>query len=279
MGAASPTRQKYSTSLVMVIVVGAILSGCMEDSMNSNRDPELDAAIRRVRSMSIYFGHQSVGTNVVDGLSMLGDSGLSIVEIHEGTPTNRQDPPVFFHSQIGENYDPDQKIHAFGRLLRSGLAEQVDIAFMKFCYVDTDTGIEATDIFFSYVSEMERLEAEYPDTVFVYTTMPLMSQRGGIKELAKRLLARETSGREGNIERNRFNELLRNAKADTGRLFDIAMIESIRPDGSRQTFGYDGQTYEAMTPAYTSDGGHLNQLGRRVVAEKLVLFLAGLGHQ
>ncbi|MCK4517076.1 MAG: hypothetical protein KAU31_17580, partial [Spirochaetaceae bacterium] len=127
-----------------------------------------------------------------------------------------------------------------------------------------------------YVPEMERLEAEYPDTTFVYVTMPLMSEERGIKERVKQLLGRESPGREGNVERNRFNDMLREAKGSTGQLFDIAAIESTRPDGTRETFNLNGKAYEAMISAYTTDGGHLNELGRRIVAEELVLFLAHL---
>jgi lysophospholipase L1-like esterase len=39
---------------------------------------------------------------------------------------------------------------------------------------------------------------------------------------------------------------------------------------------YKGQTYYSMYPGYTSDGGHLNDVGRKVVARALLAFLAEL---
>ena len=43
-----------------------------------------------------------------------------------------------------------------------------------------------------------------------------------------------------------------------------------------ETFEKDGRTYYALAPLYTNDGGHLNETGRKVVAEKLLYFLASL---
>jgi lysophospholipase L1-like esterase len=61
-------------------------------------------------------------------------------------------------------------------------------------------------------------------------------------------------------------------------VFDLARIESTRPDGTRETFTQDGKTYYALVPAYTKDGGHLNKLGRKKVAEQLLLLLVSLSN-
>jgi hypothetical protein len=60
-----------------------------------------------------------------------------------------------------------------------------------------------------------------------------------------------------------------NIKARTP-ILDIAAIESTKPDGSRQSFELDGVTYFSMVPEYTTDGGHLNEIGRKIVAEQFV---------
>ena len=52
---------------------------------------------------------------------------------------------------------------------------------------------------------MKELELRYPDTTFVYITMPLTAPRSGIKPLIKRVLGVELYGREDNIERTVFN--------------------------------------------------------------------------
>ena len=58
--------------------------------------------------------------------------------------------------------------------------------------------------------------------------------------------------------------------------FDLALVESTRPDGTREFFYRKGVSYSALTPAYSDDGGHLNNEGRRHVAERLLVFLCDL---
>jgi lysophospholipase L1-like esterase len=56
----------------------------------------------------------------------------------------------------------------------------------------------------------------------------------------------------------------------------MAAVESTYPDGRPCTFRVAGRTYESLVPEYTTDGGHLNERGRRAVAAQLLVFLAGL---
>ena len=37
-----------------------------------------------------------------------------------------------------------------------------------------------------------------------------------------------------------------------------------------------GKEYYTLIPDYTDDGGHLNDLGKEIIAEKLLLFLVNL---
>ena len=239
--------------------------------MSGHLDPETLAALDVVREESVFFGHQSVGANVLDGLAEIGGAGL-VHEIGESPDAK----PGVFHALIGRNEHPDAKIADFERLMRDGVAESVDIAFMKFCYVDAGHSLTAGEIFDAYTAAMERLEAEYPATTFVYLTMPLTGHRSDVKGVIKRMLGMESHPLEENIERGVFNRLLREANASTGRLFDIAGFESTRDDGTRQLFERDGVEYEALVPAYTNDGGHLNERGRRKIAIELAKFIANL---
>jgi len=69
----------------------------------------------------------------------------------------------------------------------------------------------------------------------------------------------------------------RSARAEyAGRepLFDLAAIQSARPGGGRMVFESNGKEYLALAPELTSDGGHLNEQGKRVVAEALLAELA-----
>jgi hypothetical protein len=94
------------------------------------------------------------------------------------------------------------------------------------------------------------LEASYPDTLFVYTTMPLT-----------------TASDADNVKRNQYNLAVRQYVVDHDKyLFDIADIEAHDLNGNPQTFQSGGQTYQKLYSGYTSDGGHLNTTGRQQVA-------------
>ena len=92
---------------------------------------------KRVAEKRFYFGHQSVGYNIVEGISdALKENPkikLNIVETNNAVDSS---VPLFAHSQIGKNEDPKSKCEAFVRLMESGMGDGVDIALLKFCFVD-----------------------------------------------------------------------------------------------------------------------------------------------
>ena len=79
-----------------------------------------------------------------------------------------------------------------------------------------------------------------------------------------------------NIIKNEYNELLLSEYAEKGFVFDIAKIESTYPDGKRSTFTRNGKTYYTLVPEYSRDGAHLNETGRKIVAEQFLILLAKL---
>jgi lysophospholipase L1-like esterase len=155
------------------------------------------------------------------------------------------------------------------------VSEKTDIAFMKLCYLDVSAETDVPAIFNRYKQVMKYLQETYPRTVFVHVTVPLLSTDMGIKGRVRRWIGRNDATEYANYNRNRFNDLLEEYR---GRepVFDLAKIESTLPDNSRQVFKYKGKRYYTMNPAYTTDGGHLNTEGRKVVARELLALLATL---
>ena len=89
-------------------------------------------------------------------------------------------------------------------------------------------------------------------------------------------MARIPAGYEDNPRREQFNERLRREYSGREPLFDLASIESTTALGVRQEARFKGVGGPALLPAYTTDGGHLNEMGRRRAAEELVVLLAEL---
>ena len=119
------------------------------------------------------------------------------------------------------------------------------------------------------------MENRYIDVQFVHFTVPLTTIQTGFKAWLKKLIGKQI-GSEANIVRNKYNDLIKSTYQDTGLVFDLASIEAEGPNGDISSFGVAGNVYMSMHEAYTDDGGHLNYLGQKNVAEKLLVFLANV---
>ena len=242
---------------------------------------DLQTIINSLDGKVIYFGHQSVGSNILEGIQDLLTSTGQHLNIRSLKEFGSSDASMY-HSYIGRNYHPEEKILEFTRLMNEGLGDKLDIAFMKFCFVDAENlnNENIEQILHDYIVSMSDLEKKFPNVTFVYLTMPLTSKRtdflGRIKNGIKTVLNKPIIGRDDNISRNHFNKLLRSEKGGTGRLFDIADLQATRDDNAKVSFRMAGKDYYAMDPRYTYDGGHLNEIGRGYIAYELLKFLSGL---
>ncbi len=230
------------------------------------------ALVARTR---IFFGHQSVGQNIVDGIlelkQELNDTSLFVDEL----TGERQFPEFYFvHKKIGQNKDPESKCRAFREIIEQQLSKNnLQIAFFKFCYVDITKDDDPQQIFDEYRKTIEYLKERFPQIRFVHVTVPLVAKARGKKAWLKRKLGILDKRELGNIKRFQFNQLLKKHFANDP-IFDLAGLESTHADGSRATFKKDGKTYYYLADEYTTDGGHLNRTGRKRVASALIKFLA-----
>jgi hypothetical protein len=207
---------------------------------------------------------------------------LNIVETNDFKNTRK---PFFAHSKIGENLKPKTKIDDFANIIDRNSGSKIDIAFIKLCYVDVSEGSNIEDIFSYYKNSVNGLIKKHPGIKFVHITLPLTTTIGvdtgmkaKIKGLIKNLIGRTTAraiDNDANINRFRYNELLINEYGEKN-VFDLASYESTTPDGKRQSFKHDGRNYYELVPSYTFDGGHLNESGRKFIAEQLLYFLINL---
>jgi hypothetical protein len=237
--------------------IAGAASGCGERKahvIDASFASEL-GAVRRVR---FYFGHQSVGRNILDGVAR--------ITRHAGSPL------AFAESEIGRNGDPASKCNAFRNEIekRSG---NMDIAMMKFCFVDFDAHTNPDDVFAKYSSTNEELRRRYPRLTLMHTTAPLKVSWSGMRKLIKNALGRTDESLAANAVRSRYNELLR-ARYRGEPIFDLAAVESTEPDGGRATFTADGRTGYSLASAYSSDGGHLNEAGGDRAARELIRVVA-----
>jgi hypothetical protein len=216
----------------------------------------------------IFFGHQSVGNDIINGIKDIEmQSKLVRLSIKQTRDPNDFEQPVFGESGIGKNEDPKSKIDDFRGVMESGLGAKVDIAFFKLCFIDINPQTDVPALFSHYKTVMDSLKSEFPKVRFIHCTAPLTTMDSGIKLFIKRLLGKD-GGSSANLKRGAYNRLIVDTYGTQGNVFDIARCESTLPNGSRMVRRANGRDCFGLVPAYSTDGGHLNQAGREIVAQE-----------
>lgn len=282
---------KVKTSYVFIVIIIILFMGTLslfflriktKTEVNKITLPSIDDVPveywAKLAEKKIFFGHKSVGYNVIEGIKDIVREHncikLNIVETHDPEQFDR---PIFAHAQVGQNTNPTSKIKAFENIMNSGVGRKVDIAFFKFCYIDVMRDSNPKEIFDSYWKAIEDLKIRFPGTKFLHVTVPIRSIPKGIKRYVKQSI-KLLIGRQGvladNMKRQCYNTLLKNACSKTIPLFDIAFVESKSPSGSLCYAVKKKEKIYFMDSQYTYDGGHLNEEGRKRVAQQLLIILA-----
>src|SRR5260221_14075633 len=119
-------------------------------------DATLRADLQRLSHERVYFGHQSVGANILQGVKEL--SGAAGV-------------PLFIKDEfVPENGDPKRKLDSFKKSVGAGSG--YDVALVKFCYGDIDADTDAAAPFHRYRIALNELRARNPRTVSLHATLP-----------------------------------------------------------------------------------------------------------
>jgi hypothetical protein len=234
---------------------------------------DLPSQLQALSAKALLFGHQSVGGQIVAGINDLlaSNSGPKPTMVANARSATQVGKGIWGEFGVGTNMYPAGKIDDFIAVMNGGAGAKVDLAFMKYCFVDfydsapywpTSGGTGTVNsLFAKYQSAMASLKAAYPGVTIVHFTVPLVHV--------------DLYPYAGNERREAYSNLLRTAYAGKEPVFDLALIESTRADGTRCT---DGKGVPALCGEYglPNDDGHLNSTAKVIVAQRLVAFLAAL---
>ena len=230
--------------------------------------------LSRLSSQKIFFGHQSVGDDIVHGLRewMASEPRLKLRIVESSNP-HLVDGPAFIECHLGCNGDPRSKADAFAAVIDKGFGRLGGIAMYKYCYVDVGASTDISQMFETYSRGVDTLRAKYPSLSIVHVTIPLTTVEPVFKSWSRKLLGRVTASYL-NSKRNEFNQRLLEAYSRMDPVFDLAEVESNPGNGFESHTIQRSRRQPALAPELTTDGGHLNQTGRRVAAEHMLLALA-----
>lgn len=252
----------------------------------------IEDVLNRLSKKTVFFGHKSVGENILSGVKeIIGtlNTQVSVVEIDDGLVPENLEKGAIAHFKIGENRKPKLKIDEFERLLDKNKSRDIDIALFKFCYVDITEQTDVRGLFQYYKEKMKAIVERHPGIAIGHVTVPLEWKKVPYLYWIKIFLSANWDYKKylithmgniwrtkSNVKRNEFNKMLREEYGGKEPIFDLAYHESTLPDGQRVWFEHKGERYHSLSEKYTSDGGHLNALGRERLAKELLNFLADL---
>jgi len=270
-------KQRLSSALLVWVTLLSL--ACTEKSMvptEISLKLLSEEQLRKVAAETVLFGHRSVGDNIVQGLRDLAasDSRFKLRIIHS-TDFTSVSGPALIEFYVGVNGHPELKDEGFAAALDRPVGTEVGVAMYKYCFVDINASTDVEQLFEHYRRTVSALKAKHRFLTFVHITVPLTTAEPTVKARIESVLGRHTA-RDDDAKRNQFNDLLRQTYGGTDPIFDLAEVESTHLDGSRSYFMQGEEKIYTLAPEYTMDGGHLNQLGRRVAAARLVYVLAKL---
>lgn len=241
-------------------------------------------ALARAARTRVFFGHQSVGANIIGAIPTVyaeaGRQAPQVVQLTTSTTLPSGASGWFGEAFIGQNGDPLGKIADFDSRVRGGLGAQVDVAFMKLCYIDINAGTDVEAVFARYRATMDALERDYPSVTFLHVTTPLTTEPGlkaQLKSKVKSLLGGSSNPMAAdNAARERYNALMRKTYGGD-HLFDLARYEATTPDGKVVRGEYDGQPYYALYDGYAADPGHPNPQASAAFASRLLDLVGRVG--
>ena len=129
-------------------------------------------------------------------------------------------------------------------------------------------------MFEAYRDTVDTIQFEHPDVTVLHATIPLTSMAENALKSGTKLFLGLQSDREVAVARHRYNELLRTEFGSSEPIFDIARVQSTRPDGSIERFAFGGAFIETLAAENTTDGCALGPTCRNVAAAELLEVLA-----
>lgn len=259
---------------LIILLIFFLFISCTDNGEISMRIDNSLNNIKLFQNTNIYFGHQSVGNNIIEGLKSIfqenkvNNSNIFKLDIIQTLPER-----YFVHSQIGKNGNPLSKIKDFVKTIDLLKNKNLKIVMMKFCYADFNQNSDIHKIFQQYSTAIDSIKSKYPNLIIIHFTVPLMTERSLLGKLKAFVKGNSNKSFYDNLARNNFNDLIK-VKYQSELIFDLAGIESTYFNGKREIKELDGKQSYFLIGEYSSDGGHLNKLGQKLVANELINMIA-----
>jgi hypothetical protein len=197
-----------------------------------------------LKQRKVFFGHQSVGQNLVDGARMIGFPFARVTSGAELAAT------PWGEAKIDKNRAPLEKISSFHTFLTDKGMGAVDVAGFKFCWIDFNANSNVDDLLAKYDAEVKLAKEKFPALRILHITPPLTTNEPKL-----------------NAIRWQFGRALVARYKNDGLVLDLAEVVSTTADGGVCERGGSPR----MCTAWALDRGHLNAVGSQRAARAFVI--------
>ena len=230
----------------------------------------LKAALKK----RVLFVHDAVGADITAAFAQVyQQANLPAPQVARWSQVTRTKGPVFAEVGAGRDGDTRAKLGTFAQLVNDAPQRSIDVALMDFSSADVSADTDIAALFNQYVATMDSLEGAHPDITFVYTTVPVTTENSWKQMDAGAvtgLLGATQPMWQSNIARERYNALVRQRYASSGKLFDIAALQARIKGNKVAAKQHEGDSFYVMYPGLASnDGRRLNATGSSRLATEL----------
>lgn len=249
-------------------------------SPSAEPTPAITAAPTRLAPLKarVLFGVQSVGADIAKGIPRAYSAAHvrkpKVISWSKANNGKNKKGYLVATARIGTNGKALSKLRAFARLVNDAPRGSIDVAVMAFNYQDVTAETDIDSLLQSYSETMESIEKANPDVTFLYSTVPVTTSNSWRAVNQNALTGISDADQpvwQDNIARERLNSVIRERHGQTGRLFDIAVLQAKIGGGKVAAKQHDDQWYHVMNPALSSNGKQLNKTGQTQLAKSLML--------
>ncbi len=203
------------------------------------------ADLEALRTKKVFFGHQSVGQNLVDGARAIG---FPFSRVEDGAAFSTAS---WGDAKIDKNGDPQRKVTSFRMLVgEKGIGAKVDVAAMKLCWIDFESGTDLPALLGKYDEAVQALRAANPKLQILHITPPLTTSDPSLNE-----------------RRWKFGRAMIDKYRTDGLVLDLAEIIATTDDGGL----CEKRGAPRLCDGWSSDEGHLNDAGSQRAAKAFVV--------
>ncbi len=192
-------------------LTGAVVAGAQRRSVAAaNQWPPRSNSVTgpgRRRGKATLLRPHVGGYNILNGIDAVyaeaAAPSMPVVDLAvDGSLESLPDAPMVISTEIGRNGDPLGKLRNYDRMLRSGVAAQIDVALIKFCYVDVGHGSDVDALFAAY-GRPWTARARLPGC-----HVPALHRAGDGRSAERKDHLKVLLGRDHNAYRQRYNALM-----------------------------------------------------------------------